>query len=69
MLMFFFFLRQMSRLDKRVAGGHEIGLTGLGCFTVTKPFILGFIGVIFTFEIVLLQVIPDETQGQKCCCK
>ncbi|CAL8093436.1 unnamed protein product [Orchesella dallaii] len=32
-----------------------IGFGGLDCFTITKPFVLSVVSVIFTFEIVLLQ--------------
>ncbi|CAL8093421.1 unnamed protein product [Orchesella dallaii] len=61
-----YYTTNVSRLDKRVTGGRDIGLSGLGCFTVTKPFILTVIGVVFTFEIVLLQVYPNPDHTNNC---
>ncbi len=58
---------QVSRLDRRVTLGRKIGFSGLGCFVVTKPFILQIIGVIFTFEIVLLQGSSSATCTEQCC--
>ncbi|ODM89736.1 Gustatory receptor for sugar taste 64a [Orchesella cincta] len=57
---------EIARIDKKVTTGPEIGLTGLGCFVVTKPFILRIISVVFTFEIVLLQGAPPSTTGTEC---
>ncbi|CAL8136734.1 unnamed protein product [Orchesella dallaii] len=48
---------EVSRLDKRLTFGPDIGLSGLGCFVVTKPFILQVFSVLFTFEIILLQIV------------
>ncbi|CAL8116987.1 unnamed protein product [Orchesella dallaii] len=59
---------QVSRLDQRVSSGHDIGLSGLGCFVVTKPFMLSLLSVIFTLEIVLLQSAPSPTPVTTCCC-
>ncbi|CAG7716022.1 unnamed protein product [Allacma fusca] len=39
----------------------KIGLSGLGCFTITRPFILSIVSVVFTFEIVLLQSTVVDT--------
>ncbi|CAL8093424.1 unnamed protein product [Orchesella dallaii] len=61
--------KNISRLDRRVTTGPKIGFSGLGCFTVTKPFILQIIGVIFTFEIVLLQGSSAAKGDSQCCCK
>ena len=44
----------MERAERFVSV-NTIGLTGLGCFVITKPLILQLVGVVFTFEIVLLQ--------------
>lgn len=49
----------VSRWNRRLCHGPMIGLTGLNCFTVTKPFILKMLSVIVTFEIVLLQCVPS----------
>ncbi|CAG7718720.1 unnamed protein product [Allacma fusca] len=40
---------------ERLIRTSQIGLTGLGCFTITRQFILQIVNVVFTFEIVLLQ--------------
>ncbi|ODM89734.1 Gustatory receptor for sugar taste 64f [Orchesella cincta] len=45
----------VAKLDKRVNTGPKLGLSGLGCFVVTKPFMLSILNVVFTIEIVLLQ--------------
>ncbi|CAL8093430.1 unnamed protein product [Orchesella dallaii] len=58
---------EIARIDKKVTTGPEIGLTGLGCFVVTKPFILRIISVVFTFEIVLLQGASPSTSGTSEC--
>jgi len=52
------FYEQVERVEQKVNTGPDIGLNGLGCFTITKPFILSIIGAVFTFEIVLLQSSP-----------
>ncbi|CAL8093427.1 unnamed protein product [Orchesella dallaii] len=59
---------EVSRLDKRVTSGPDIGFSGLGCFVVTKPFMLSILSVIFTFEIVLLQSVPSAAPSTTCCC-
>ncbi|ODM89733.1 hypothetical protein Ocin01_16947 [Orchesella cincta] len=51
----------VARVDKHVTAGPDIGLSGLGCFIVTKPFILSIVNVIFTVEIVLLQGLSSTT--------
>ncbi|CAL8093415.1 unnamed protein product [Orchesella dallaii] len=45
----------IAKLDKRVNVGPKLGFSGLGCFVVTKPFMLSILNVVFTIEIVLLQ--------------
>ncbi|CAL8093433.1 unnamed protein product [Orchesella dallaii] len=62
---------EIARVDKRITSGPQIGLTGLGCFVVTKPFILSILSVVFTFEIVLLQGVSSNANSSthiQCCC-
>ncbi|CAL8093418.1 unnamed protein product [Orchesella dallaii] len=56
-----FYDAEVARVDKHVTAGPDIGLSGLGCFIVTKPFILSIVNVIFTVEIVLLQGLSSAT--------
>ncbi|CAG7717220.1 unnamed protein product [Allacma fusca] len=50
------YLSDVERTENFISS-KIIGLTGLGCFTITKPLILNVIAVIFTFEMVLLQAL------------
>lgn len=45
----------VCRLEHQVTTGPPIGFTGMGCFSITRRFILSAINVIFTMEIILLQ--------------
>ena len=47
-------MAQVLRAE-RFINRNIIALTGLGCFRITKPLYLNIIGVVFTFEIVILQ--------------
>ena len=38
-----------------------MGLTGLGCYTVTNNLLLRILGVVMTFEVIILQA---TNQGQ-----
>ena len=44
----------MKRIDRRLTL-KTVGVDGLGCFTITRPFLLSLASAVFTFEIVLLQ--------------
>lgn len=57
----------MAKLDKKVNVGPKLGFTGVGCFTVTKPFMLSILNVVFTIEIVLLQGINAADQQNENC--
>lgn len=50
---------QVCRLEHQIATGPDIGFTGLGCFVITKPFLLKVFNAIFTMEIILMQSIPN----------
>ncbi|ODM95318.1 Gustatory receptor for sugar taste 64b [Orchesella cincta] len=45
----------VTRLENRVNCGPKIGFSGLGCFVITKPFLLTIANAVITLEIVLLQ--------------
>ncbi|CAG7725807.1 unnamed protein product [Allacma fusca] len=45
---------QIERTERAIRSS-KVGLSGLGCFIITRPFILQIVNVVFTFEIVLLQ--------------
>lgn len=62
----YFYAMKVARLEEIVSIGPQIGLSGLGCFVVTKPFILKILSVVFTIEIVLLQGVPSYS-GQSGC--
>ncbi|CAG7826075.1 unnamed protein product, partial [Allacma fusca] len=47
------YITEVERAERFVSA-NTIGLNGLGCFIITKPLILQIVGVVFTFEIVLL---------------
>ncbi|CAG7718129.1 unnamed protein product, partial [Allacma fusca] len=47
--------------------GNVIGLSGLGCFTITKPMVIKITGVVMSFELVLLQVLElSVTKNSQC---
>ncbi|CAL8122975.1 unnamed protein product [Orchesella dallaii] len=48
------YCKEVERLE-RMLGTGPLGLSGLGCFVITRAFMLVVISVIFTMEIVLLQ--------------
>ena len=51
---------QLERLE-RMLSNNTIGLSGLGCFVVTKAFLLVVGSVIFTFQVVLMQTQSDAS--------
>lgn len=50
----------MARFERKLQTA-KIAFTGLNCFSITKPVILSIVGVLVTFEIVLLHAMPGET--------
>lgn len=52
---------KVARLE-RMLGTQSLGLTGLGCATITREFMLMILSVIFTLEIVLLQTSSAGTK-------
>jgi len=51
---------ELERLERMLACG-PIGLGGLGCFVITRAFLLVVLSVVFTVEIVLLQASATPT--------
>ncbi|CAG7717221.1 unnamed protein product [Allacma fusca] len=51
-----FYKTEVQRTENFL-NANVIGLSGLGCFTITKPMMLKVIGVIFSFEVVLIQAL------------
>ncbi|XP_021968734.1 gustatory receptor 5a for trehalose [Folsomia candida] len=51
---------KVARFERQLQT-ERIALTGMSCFSVTKPLILSIIGVLVTFEIILLHATPRET--------
>ncbi|CAL8093411.1 unnamed protein product [Orchesella dallaii] len=60
---------RIAKLDKRVNAGPKLGFSGLGCFVVTKPFMLSILNVVFTIEIVLLQGLSTSQPSNTNCPK
>ncbi|CAG7722153.1 unnamed protein product [Allacma fusca] len=48
------YITEVERAERFVST-NTISLSGAGCFNITKPLILRVIGIVFTFEVVLLQ--------------
>lgn len=57
-----FYSTDVSRLDFRIQSGPDIGLTGLGCFTVKKPLFLAIMSVVLNFEIIMIQSETTKTK-------
>ncbi|OXA64341.1 Gustatory receptor for sugar taste 64e [Folsomia candida] len=53
------YTQKVARFERKLQTGR-IALSGMNCFSVTKPLILSVIGVLVTFEIVVLHAIPRE---------
>ncbi|OXA48731.1 Gustatory receptor for sugar taste 64f [Folsomia candida] len=54
------YTRKVARFERKLQTA-KIAFTGLNCFSITKPVILSIVGVLVTFEIVLLHAMPGET--------
>lgn len=57
---------QLARFERKLQSG-SICFTGLDCFVITKPLILNVIGVIVTFEIILLQSLSQSAATVENC--
>ncbi|CAG7722117.1 unnamed protein product [Allacma fusca] len=60
------YVMEVQRMD-RYLNENVIGFTGLDCFTFTKPMILKVVGVIFSFEVVLLQALQLSLKKSSSC--
>ena len=45
---------QVVRVERYIST-NEIGLTGLGCYTVTNNLLLRILGTVMTYEVIILQ--------------
>ncbi|XP_035701905.1 gustatory receptor for sugar taste 64f-like [Folsomia candida] len=57
---------ELARFERKLQSG-SICFTGLDCFVITKPLILNVIGVIVTFEIILLQSLSQSAATVENC--
>lgn len=58
----------MYRLENQIATGPDIGFSAMGCFVITKPFLVKVFNAVFTMVLVMLQSTPklakDSTKSK-----
>lgn len=51
-------MEQVYRLENQIATGPHIGFSAMGCFVITRPFLIKIFNGIFTLVLVMLQSLP-----------